>query len=259
MIGIAIICCVILSAGMKLQNKKAVITGGSKGIGRAVAKAYATLGASVVICGRNEGDLIDAKQEISSLGEIDYVVADISNPDDVERFAAILHNKWDKLDLLVNNASILGPRLTIKEYPEPMWLDVINVNINGQFFVTKALLPLMMNPPEGASIINLTSSVGRVGRALWGAYSVSKFGMEGFTQVLAEELKPYGIRVNAVNPGATRTAMRAQAYPDEDPMTLPAPDDIVPVFVYLASDESAGVTGQSLNARDWFQPPLKTT
>ena len=243
---------------MKLRNKTAVITGGSKGIGRAVAKAFVTEGASVVICGRNETDLIDANAELSIYGTVDHVVVDISNRDDVERFAAIIKNRWNKLDVLVNNASILGPRLPISEYDEDLWVEVMNVNINGQFFITKALLPLMIES-QNASIINLTSGVGRVGRARWGAYSVSKFAMEGFNQLLADELKEFNIRVNAVNPGGTRTNMRAQAYPDEDPLTLPEPDDIVPVFVYLASEESADITGQSYNARDWFQPALETT
>lgn len=111
-----------------------------------------------------------------------------------------------------------------------------------------------MTAQRGGSIINVSSGVGRAGRARWGAYAVSKFGVEGLTQVLAEEVKELGIRVNAVNPGPTRTQMRADAYPDEDPMTLPVPDTIVPAFIYLASDDSIGVTGQSLEARDWLKP-----
>ena len=93
---------------------------------------------------------------------------------------------------------------------------------------------------------------GRTGKACWGAYAVSKAGLEGFTQVLADEVKEYGIRVNAVNPAATRTEMRAEAYPGEDPLTLPTPQEITPIFLYLASDVSADVTGQSLDARDWL-------
>jgi NAD(P)-dependent dehydrogenase (short-subunit alcohol dehydrogenase family) len=106
---------------------------------------------------------------------------------------------------------------------------------------------------RAGSIINVTSGVGRRGKARWGAYAVSKAGVENFTQVLAEEVQGLQIRVNAVNPAATRTTMRAAAYPDEDPMTLPAPEEIVPVFLYLASDDSAAITGQSLDARDWTE------
>ena len=122
--------------------------------------------------------------------------------------------------------------------------------MNGQFFVTKALLPLLLESPS-ASIINVSSSVGRRGNGFWGAYAASKFGLEGFTQVLADELAPSNVRVNSVNPGGTRTEMRAEAYRNEDPMILPMPDDIVPVFVYLASDESVGVTGKQFDAREW--------
>jgi len=120
------------------------------------------------------------------------------------------------------------------------------------FGVTKEALRMMIPQKEG-SIINLSSGVGRVGKARWGAYAVSKFGVEGFTQLLAEEMKEHNIRVNAVNPGGTRTDMRAEAYPQEDPLTLPAPDEITKVFVYLASPESEGVTGKSFEARDWLK------
>ena|SRR5690242_4048711 len=110
-----------------------------------------------------------------------------------------------------------------------------------------------MTARRQGSIINVSSGVGRIGKARWGAYAVSKFAIEGFTQVLADELKDWSIRANAVNPGGTRTGMRAEAYPEEDPKTLPPAEEIMPVFVYLASDEAAAVTGQSLDARDWMK------
>ena len=237
---------------MKLKGKTALVTGGSKGIGKAIAKALAKEGASVVICGRTEEFLRGASEEISRYGEVDYVKADIVNKDDVKRLATRLSEKWEKLDILVNNASILGDRVSILEYPEDAWEKVIEVNLNAQFFVTKAVLPLLMKSPN-ASIINVSSSVGRQGKAFWGAYAASKFGLEGLTQVLADELKSDSVRVNSVNPGGTRTEMRAEAYPDEDPMTLPSPEDIMPVFLYLASDKSIGVTGKEFNAREWIR------
>jgi len=237
---------------MKLQGKKTLITGGSKGIGKGIAEAYLKEGAEVLICGRKASDLIAACDELKEFGNIDYVVADISVLGDVRRLADEVGKKWDKLDVLVNNASILGARAPIAEYPEDLWQEVIHINLNAQFFVTKALLPLLRESDNG-SIINVSSSVGRKGKKEWGAYSASKFGVESLTQVLADELSDAGIRVNSVNPGGTRTDMRADAYPDEDPMTLPTPEDISPVFVFLASDESVEVTGQEYNARDWIE------
>jgi NAD(P)-dependent dehydrogenase (short-subunit alcohol dehydrogenase family) len=237
---------------MKLQGINALITGGSKGIGKGIAEAYLKEGAAVLICGRKASDLIAACDELQDFGNIDYIVTDISVLGDVKRLADEVGKKWDKLDILVNNASILGARAPIAEYPEDLWQEVVHINLNAQFFVTKALLPLLSKSDNG-SIINVSSSVGRKGKKEWGAYSASKFGVESLTQVLADELSDAGIRVNSVNPGGTRTDMRADAYPDEDPMTLPSPEDISPVFVYLASDESIDVTGQKFNARDWIK------
>jgi NAD(P)-dependent dehydrogenase (short-subunit alcohol dehydrogenase family) len=130
---------------------------------------------------------------------------------------------------------------------------VIRVNLNGVFFVTQPVVKRMIAQHQG-SIINVSSGVGRVGRAHWGAYAVSKFGVEGLTQVLADEVKQFGVRVNSVNPGPTRTEMRAEAYPEEDPLTLPTPEQVTPIFVHLASAESIDVTGQTLEARDWAKP-----
>ena len=236
---------------MKLKGKKTLITGGAKGIGKAIAAAYLREGASVVICGRNEVNLKAACNELGKLGSIDYIVADIARKDDVKRLADTIRDKWGSLDVLVNNASILGERKPVSEYLEDVWVEVIHINLNAQFFVTKALLPLLMKS-NSASIINVSSSVGRRGKKEWGAYAASKFGLEALTQVLADELGETGPRVNSVNPGGTRTDMRAGAYPEEDPMTLPSPEEISPVFVYLASDDSIGVTGREFNARDWI-------
>jgi NAD(P)-dependent dehydrogenase (short-subunit alcohol dehydrogenase family) len=235
---------------MKLKGKKALITGGARGIGRGVAEAYLREGASVLICGRNEINLKSACNELSGAGDIDYVVADIANKDEAAHLASVTAQRWKSLDVLVNNASILGVRAPIIEYPEDVWDEVVQINLNAQFYVTKAILPLLSS---GSSIINLSSSVGRKGKREWGAYAASKFGLEGMTQVLADELSDMEIRVNSVNPGGTRTDMRADAYPDEDPETLPTPEDISPVFVYLASDESADDNGKEFNARDWIR------
>jgi NAD(P)-dependent dehydrogenase (short-subunit alcohol dehydrogenase family) len=177
--------------------------------------------------------------------------ADVADRDQVKDLAGEIMRRFGRLHVLVNNASLLGPRVPLVEYPEEEWEAVIAVNLTGPFLVTKACLPLMTAAGEG-SIINVSSGVGRIGKPRWGAYAASKFGLEGLTQVLAAELEPLHIRVNAVNPGGTRTAMRAAAYPEEDPLTLPTPEQVTPVFVYLASDESRKITGQSLEARDFL-------
>jgi NAD(P)-dependent dehydrogenase (short-subunit alcohol dehydrogenase family) len=182
---------------------------------------------------------------------IDGAAGDVSSAQDVSRIVGAALKSFGAIDVLVNNASILGPRTTIVDYPIDAWREVVEINLTGIFLMTRAVLPGMLARRSG-SIINLTSGVGRVGKAKWGAYAVSKAGVEGFTQVLADEVKSEGIRVNSVNPAATRTRMRAQAYPEEDPTTLPSPESITPIFLFLAADESVNITGQALNARDWI-------
>jgi len=237
---------------MRLQGKVALVTGGSQGVGRAVAAAYAREGATVIVTARHLERLEAAAAEIrKGGGNVVPLRADVADRQQVQQLAGEIKRRFDGLHVLVNNASLLGPRVPIVEYPEEDWQGVIAVNLHGPFFVIKACLPLMI-PTGGGSIINVSSGVGRIGKPRWGAYAASKFALEGLTQVLAAELLPFHIRVNAVNPGGTRTGMRAAAYPEEDPLTLPTPEQITPVFVYLASDESRDVTGQSLEARDFM-------
>jgi len=239
------------SGAKRLDGKVALVTGGSRGIGRAVAATYVRAGARVYICGRNKEDLDTALRELqASGGEVDGETADVGSVEDVKRVVRSASRRFGTIDVLVNNASIVGPRVTMVEYPDPAWEEVLRINLSGVFFLCREVLPLMLAKRSG-SIINVTSGVGRQGKARWGAYAVSKAGLECLTQVLADEVKDSGIRVNAVNPAATRTAMRAHAYPEEDPQTLPEPDAIVGIFLYLASEASAAVSGRSLDARDW--------
>ena len=240
--------------GKILSGKAALVTGGSRGIGRAIAEGYARQGAQVFICGRDEMNLRVAIDEIRKAGgEIEGLAGDVGNREDVRRIASTAVEHYGAIHILVNNASILGPRETVANYPEAAWEEVLRINLTGLFLMTRAILPVMLAQQTG-SIINVTSGVGRQGKAQWGAYAVSKAGLEALTQVLADEVGQDGIRVNAVNPAATRTAMRAQAYPAEDPLTLPTPEEILPICVYLASDASKEVNGQSLEARDWQKP-----
>jgi NAD(P)-dependent dehydrogenase (short-subunit alcohol dehydrogenase family) len=235
-----------------LRGKVALVTGGSRGIGRAIAVAYAQSGANVFICARNVNDMEAALRDIRQTGGvINGVTGDVGKAKDVEHVVRKTVARFGTIDVLVNNASILGPREPIANYPLAAWDEVIRINLTGVFLMSRAVLPIMLERRSG-SIINVTSAVGRKGKARWGAYAVSKAGLENFTQVLADEVSQTGIRVNSVNPAATRTRMRAEAYPTEDPLTLPAAEEITPIFVYLASDASAGVTGQSLEARDWL-------
>jgi NAD(P)-dependent dehydrogenase (short-subunit alcohol dehydrogenase family) len=241
------------SGGAKiLSGKAALITGGSRGIGRAVAAAYAQAGAEVFICGRDERGVAAALREIAEAGgSIDGAAGDVGNRADAERLVWAALERFGRVDVLVNNASILGPRQELADYPIGAWEEVLRINLTGIFLITRAVLPGMIARNAG-SIINVTSGVGRRGKARWGAYAVSKAGLEGFTQVLSDEVREAGIRVNCVNPSATRTRMRAAAYPAEDPQTLPTPEQVVPLFLYLASDASEDVTGQSLEAREWL-------
>jgi len=237
---------------MRLEGKVALVTGASRGIGRAVAAAYAAEGAHVVVAARDRDPLEAAAAEIRKSGKrVLAVFVDVADRAKTKVLGDVIKQQFGRLDILVNNASMLGPRVPVLEYPEEDWERVIAVNLHGPFFVIKACLPLMI-PTGGGSIINVSSGVGRIGKPRWGAYAASKFALEGLTQVLAAELLPFHIRVNAVNPGGTRTGMRAAAYPEEDPLTLPTPEQVTPVFVYLASDESRDVTGKSLEARDFL-------
>src|SRR5215203_4224598 len=232
-----------------LKGKVALVTGASQGLGRALALAFAREGARVVVNARSEDSVRPIAEEAESAGaEVLAVAADVSKDSDAERLIGETVQRFGRIDVLVNNAGILGPRVAIEEYPEDEWRRVIDANLTGPFLVSKAAIPHMS---EGGSIINLVSGVSVEGRAEWGAYSVSKFGLEGLNQILAAELEERGIRVNAVDPGGMRTDMRANAYPEEDPMNRITPEENVGVFLYLASDESRNVTGQRFKAQEF--------
>ncbi len=240
----------------KLINNVALITGATRGIGKAVAAAYVREGARVFICARNQLDVAATVRELrydSTDAQVDGCAGDVGKETDVRRIIDAVIERFQRIDTLVNNASLLGPRVALVEYPFRQWEEVIRVNLHGVFLLSQQLVKRMIVQRHG-SIINVSSGVGRVGRARWGAYAVSKFGLEGLTQVLADEVKEFGIRVNSVNPGPTRTEMRAEAYPEEDPLTLPTPEQITPIFVHLASAHSENLTGQMLEAQDWSEP-----
>ena len=241
---------------MRLENKHVVITGGSKGLGRALAVRFASEGASVAICARSQEELEQAKVEILAVSADAYIIThicDISDQQQVDAFVQAVVKEFGTIDVLVNNASALGLRVPIAEYPAAEWEKVVQTNLNGTYYLTRQVVPTMIKQKSG-SIINVTSTVGKTGRAKWGAYAVSKFAIEGLSQVLSEELKSHNITVNSVNPGPLATEMRRQAYPTEDQSLLRKPEDVTDVFVYLASAEGAGITGQWFDAANYYAP-----
>lgn len=238
-----------MSENGRLDGRVAVITGASKGLGRAMAVTFAEAGAKVVVNSRSEESIRPVAEEVENAGgEVLAVAADVSTPEGAKRLADEAARKFGGIDVLVNNAGLLGSRVAIEDYPDDEWVGVMEANANGVFFVSKYAIPHLS---EGSSVINLVSGASVGARADWGAYSVSKFAVEGFTGNLALELRDRGIRVNAVDPGGMRTRMRASAYPDEDPATKIPPEENTAVFLYLASDESKGVTGERFKAQEF--------
>lgn len=237
-----------------LRDKTLLVTGASDGIGRAAALAYAAHGASVVLLARSVGKLAAVYDAIEAAGgrQASAVPFDLSQ--DIEapylELARVLEAQFEHLDGLLLNAGELGERRPLEQTPWPRWRRVMQINIDSAFLALKALMPLLRAAPR-ASIVLTSSGVGRRGRAYWGAYAVSKFATEGLVQVLADEMEHTGrVRVNAINPGATNTAMRRAAYPGEKPTDNPAPEDIMRPYLFLMDDVSAPVNGHSLNAQE---------
>ena len=236
-----------------LQGRVIAITGAGAGIGRAVALAAARHGAELVLIGRNVKRLEAVHAEITALQRAEPSIA----PLDLERalardydaLAAALLRRYGHLDGLLHNAAQLGALAPIEHADMPSWCRVLHVNLTAAFALTQVLLPALRASAD-ASLVFTTSSVGRRGRANWGAYAVSKFGVECLSQILAEELHGNcSVRVNAINPGATRTTMRRQAYPGENPETLAAPEAVVNAYLWLLGPASRGVSGQSLDCQ----------
>ena len=236
-----------------LANRTILVTGAGAGIGACAAKAYAKLGATVILVGRTLAkleavydDIIDAGGSTPAIYPIHLGTA---SEQDYQHMAEVINNEFDQLDGLLHNASILGDRTPISHYETSTWMQVMQTNVNAAFMMTQALLPLMEASPD-ASIVFTSSGVGNQGRAFWGAYSVSKFATEGLAQILADELENISnIRVNTINPGATCTNMRAKAFPGEDPNTNATPEDIMPLYTYLMGVDSKRVNGQRFDAQ----------
>jgi NAD(P)-dependent dehydrogenase (short-subunit alcohol dehydrogenase family) len=236
-----------------LTDRVILVTGAGAGIGRAAAKAFALHGATVLLLGRTVQKLESAYDEIMAANAPEPAIAvlDLAKAQGPDFFglADKIRQDYGRLDGLLHNAGILGDRAPIEQYDVGTWAQVMHVNLTAPFVLTQVLLPLLKTSPD-ASIVFTSSGVGRRGRAHWGAYAVSKFGVEGLSQVLADETSRTGnLRVNCIDPGRTRTAMRLQAYPGEDPDSLPAPDAVLGAYLYFLGPDSRGVTGQSLDAQ----------
>ena len=241
------------AATAALAGKTILVTGASDGIGRAVAEAYAAHGATVILVARSVAKLEAVYDAIEAAGGPQPAAVPFDLATDREEpyleMAEVIAAQFPVLDGLLLNASILGQRRPLEQTSWAAWRDVMQVNVNSQFLTLKALMPLLRAAPR-ASVVLTTSGVGRVGRAYWGAYSVSKFATEAMMQILAAETeRTSSVRVNCMNPGATNTAMRRAAYPADAPDSNPAPAALMRSYLYLMDDASEGVTGCSFDAQ----------
>lgn len=230
-----------------------MVTGASDGIGRSAALSYAAHGATVILLGRSVEKLESIYDEIEALGAPQPAAIPFDLEQDTEEpyaeLARVVGEQFPVLDGLLLNAGVLGERRPLEQVRWNDWQRVMQVNVNSQFLLTRSLLPLLDAAPR-ASVVFTSSGVGRRGKAYWGAYAVSKFATEGMMQVLASEMEnTSAIRVNAINPGATNTAMRRAAYPAESPDRNPDPAGIMPVYLYLMDAASTAVNGCSFDAQ----------
>jgi NAD(P)-dependent dehydrogenase (short-subunit alcohol dehydrogenase family) len=228
---------------MKLKDKVALITGGGRGIGKAVALDYARAGATLAICARTESEIEATAKEIRALGADCFAATcDVSQEEPVTKLVEEVANHFGRIDILINNAGVMTRPAPVADFEVKKWDYTIAVNVRGPFLVSKAVLPHMIRQKRG-SIINVSSSIGRGAYANFAAYAVSKWGIEGFTQTLAAEVRSHHIRVNSVEPGYVATKITGYSGS--------RPESVTDVFIYLASDESKGVTGRMLSSSSW--------
>ncbi|MGR5360317.1 YciK family oxidoreductase [Vibrio mediterranei] len=235
-----------------LKGKVILVTGAGAGIGRQAALSYAEHGATVILLGRNVKNLEYLYDEIENAGypqpaiiPLDLKGATKQNYIDM---AETIEGQFGKLDGILHNASVLGTLSPFDQIEEETFDDVMQINVKSEFLMTQALLPALKKA-EAGRVIFTSSTVGHSGRAFWGTYAISKFATEGMMQILADELSDTEIRVNAINPGATRTRMREKAYPGEDANTLKTPKDIMPLYLHLMDPSVTDVNGQCIDAQ----------
>lgn len=236
-----------------LKGRTILVTGAGDGIGRVAAKTFAAHGATLILLGKTIPNLEEVYDEIEEMGGAQPAIYPMNlegaSPHDYLELADKLDQEFGSLEGLLHNAATLFYLSRIDDYEPQTWLKVMQTNLNAPFLLTQKLLPLLRKA-EDASILFTSDHVGRVGKAYWGAYGVSKFGIEGLMQILAEETRDNSaIRVNSIAPGPTRTKLRTQAYPGEDPICVKPAEALMPLYLWLMGPDSIGQTGNSIDAK----------
>lgn len=227
-----------MSKALDLSDKTALITGASRGIGAAVAKAYAKAGAHVVLLARNVSGLEQVDDEITaSGGKATLMPVDLLQLETLDNLGPTIYERFGKLDIFVGNAGLLGTLGPLAQADPKEFQKVMDVNLMANYRLIRTLDPLLRASTKGRAIFVSTGAGVTKGRAYWGAYSVSKAGLESMVQVYADETRETNLRVNIIDPGAVRTEMRKSAKPGENPMSLPAPEEITQEFLNLAANE----------------------
>lgn len=238
------------AADDRLAGRLAVVTGATRGIGRAVARALAAEGAHVVLIGRTVGALEETDDEIRQTGgSATLVPLDLRDGDALDRLGASIFARWRRLDILVGNAGMLGPLTPLAHMKPKAWADLLDLNLTANWRLIRALDPLLRQSDAGRAIF-VTSGAAHKARAYWGGYAVTKAALEMLVRTYAAECARSNVRANLLNPGPVRTAMRAQAMPGEDPNTLPAPEEVAPLFVALALPACAA-NGELFDFATW--------
>lgn len=236
-----------------LSGRIALVTGASRGIGRAVALGLAKAGAHVILAARSLGALEAVDDEIRALGGAATLLQlDLKKGDRVDQVGPTIYQRWERLDILIANAGILGPLSPLGHTTDEGFLSTIDINLIANWRLIRTLDPLLKRSDAGRAVF-VTSGAASGKYAYWGAYSASKAGLEALVKTWAAELQSTSVKANLINPGATRTQMRAKAFPGEDPATLPAPEDLVPLFLELASPQCER-NGGIINFREWREP-----
>ena len=237
----------------EFEGKVVLVTGANRGLGLAITMDLARAGATVIMLGRDLGSLEYAYDAVVDAGLKEPILYPLdlegATPENYQELQDNLLNQFGKLDGLVHNAAILGTQMPIEQYDIKLWYSTIQINLSAPFMLTQFLIPALLKSDD-ARIIFLSSTVGREARAYWGAYSVSKFGIEGFAKTLSEELEKTKISVNTVNPGKMRTEMRRTAYPAEDSSTVPLPEEKSQAIAHLLSSSSPKINGEQLTISD---------